>query len=113
MCSEPGFDGALIEQFMDSSSGSARLRVAVLTDGPRLPRCCTPIVSALRRCRFIDVVAAVSLSGSDVPKHHTALTRIAGALHAVLYRLYQRAIDARAEVLDPYALVDGSGELEG
>jgi hypothetical protein len=113
MGSEPDFDSGLIEEFLQSSSAAEPLRVAVLAGDMRLPRYSMAIVKALRRCGFVEVVATLSLDPGATPRYGGWLNEVVSAWRELVYRVYLRAIDARAGAADPYELIGCAQALDG
>jgi hypothetical protein len=82
-----------------SSTGSApRLRIAVLVDGPLVPRYVAAILEDIARCDFADVVLAVAVAAPPP----SAAERLPGLAH----ELYVRVDRALGGEQDPLALVD-------
>ncbi len=87
--------------YKTSSASGPRLRVAVLIDGPTVPRYVATILEDIAGCNFASVVVAVVVGAWTAPR--------AGLAHDLYVRV-DRAVGGDA---DPLALVDPGVGLEG
>ena len=95
---EPGFDAGLIEQFIEPAAPAPVLRVAVLMHAGRVPRFVLPLLDALARCSFVEMLRAEAPAPARVPP------RVPD--DAWLYRLYAAVVARGATDREPYAYVD-------
>jgi hypothetical protein len=100
---EPGFDAGLIEQFIEPAAQAPALRVAVLTHSGRVPRFVLPLLDALARCTFVEMLRAEA----PVPAHAPP----GAPQDALLYRLYAAAVARGATDRGPYAYVDAEDRI--
>lgn len=90
--------------YLTSSATRPHLRVAVLLDGPKVPRYVAAILEDLARCNFAEVVLAVVLEAIKAPP---------GRRTGLAHELYVRVDRAVGGDTDPLALVDPGVGLEG
>src|SRR5689334_9338644 len=91
--------------YLESKADKPRLRVAVLVDGPNVPRYVATMLDDIARSNFAVVELAIVLHPGVVP----LVRRLPGLAH----ELYVRVDHAVAGEGDPLSLVDAGDRLHG
>ena len=100
---DSGFDGGMLEQFLEPTASAPALRVALLTESGRVPRFALPLLDALARCPFVELLCGA------IPAAAGGLGQAGG--DALLYRLYASAVDRRSAGQNPYTYVDAGARI--